>query len=228
MVTKGQLLERPVVIPGPHACLDGIYLRGGSPGLLLASPLPGSGGSMANPITNELAYAAAYGGRASLRMDYRGVAGSEGEATDDLGAAVEDLRLGLDFLLETTAAAKAAIAGVASGCWAALAAAQADPRIDRVLLVAPPRRAGVAPGTPSYEALGKPLLVVVGELDPASDAALELELTKGGAHGRLKVLPGATAGLREALTDLARLVAPFLGAERRHTLDDEPSKAKLF
>lgn len=228
MVTKGQLLERPVVIPGPDACLDGIYLRGGGPGLLLASPLPGSGGSMANPITNEVAYAAAYAGRASLRMDYRGVAGSEGQVSDDLAAAVADLRLGLDFLLETTATARAAIAGVASGCWAALAAARADARIDRVLLVAPPRRLGVAAGTPPYEGLGRPLLVIVGEHDPASDPVAEQELTAGGAHGRLKLLRGATAGLREALTDLSHLVAPFLGAERRHTLGEQEPKTKLF
>ncbi|MCO5171870.1 MAG: alpha/beta hydrolase [Planctomycetes bacterium] len=228
MVTKGQLLERPVVIPGGEWCLDGIYLRGQAPGLLLASPLPGSGGSMANPLTNELAYAAAHAGRASLRMDYRGVAGSEGQPSDDLDAAVADLRLGLDFLLESTGAPRAAIAGVSTGCWAALAAAVADPRIDRVLLVAPPRRQGPPPGTPDYAALGRPLLVVVGELDPAADPAAELSLTAGGAHGRLKVLPGATAGLREALTDLAHLVAPFLGAERRHTDEDPRPRGKLF
>lgn len=227
MVTKGQLLERPVVIPGGDACLDGLYLRGGAPGLLLASPLPGSGGSMANPVTNELAYAAAYAGRASLRMDYRGVAGSEGQPSSDLAQAVADLRLGLEFLLETTHAPRAAICGVGTGCWAALAAAVADERVDRVLLVSPPRRHGVAPGTPGYEALARPLLVVLGELDPACDAGAEAALTGGVAgsppdsppdgdrgRGRLQVLRGAGPGLREALTELARLVPPFLGAER--------------
>lgn len=219
MVTNGQLLERPVVIPGGAHCLDGIYLRGEAPGLLLASPLPGSGGSMANPLTNEVAYAAAYARRASLRMDYRGVAGSEGETSTDLADVVVDLRLGLEFLLETAGGARAAIAGVGTGCWAALAAARADERFDRVLLVAPPRR-GVAPGeAPDYAGLGRPLLVVVGELDPTADVAAEQELTGGGAHGRLKVMRGAGSGLREALSDLARLVPPFLGAERMHSDD---------
>lgn len=226
MVTKGQLVERSVVIPGPAGCLDGIYLRGGAPPLLLASPLPGSGGSMANPITNEVAYAAAYVGRASLRLDYRGVAGSEGEATDDLDAAAADLRLGVDFLLESTGAERVAIAGVGSGCWAALAAARADARIDRVLLVAPSRAAGVPPGTPAYAELGRPLLVVVGERDATSDVPAELAATGQGAHGRVKVLREATTGLREALTELAHLVPPFLGAEHKHT-QDEP-RQKMF
>jgi alpha/beta superfamily hydrolase len=214
MVTNGQLLERPVVIPGGAHCLDGIYLRGDSPGLLLASPLPNSGGSMANPLTNELAYAAAYASRASLRMDYRGVAGSEGEVSTDMADVVTDLRLGLEFLLETAGGSRAAIAGVGTGCWAALAAARADARYDRVMLVAPPRK-GLAPGeAPNYADLGRPLLVVVGELDPTADVAAEQELTKAG--GRLKIMRGAGSGLREALSDLARLVAPFLGAERKN------------
>jgi alpha/beta superfamily hydrolase len=213
MVTKGQLLERPVVIPGGAHCLDGIYLRGEAPGLLLASPLPHSGGSMANPLTNEVAYAAAYAARASLRMDYRGVAGSEGEPTSDVAELVADLRLGLEFLLETTGGARAAIAGVGSGCWAALAAARADARFDRVLLVAPPRRTPAPGEAVDYEGLGRPLLIVVGELDPTADVAAEQALTQ--TAGRLKVMRGAGAGLREALSDLARLVPPFLGAERR-------------
>jgi alpha/beta superfamily hydrolase len=227
MVTKGQLLERPVVIPGPIGCLDGIYLRGDVPPLLLASPLPGGGGSMNNPLTNEVAYAAAYAGRASLRMDYRGVAGSEGEPTDDLAKAVEDLRLGIDFLLETTRGQRLAIAGVGSGCWAALAAAVADERIDRVLLVAPSRTHGVAPGTPAYADIKRPLLVIVGELDATADVPGEQAATAGGAHGRLKILKGASTGLREALSDLAALVPPFLGTERKGTTPDAP-KQKLF
>ena len=82
MVTRGQLLERPVVIPMGELCLDGIYLRGDAPGLLVAAPTPGRGGSMVSPVCSELSYAAAYSGAASLRVDYRGVGGSEGESTD--------------------------------------------------------------------------------------------------------------------------------------------------
>lgn len=213
MVTKGQLLERPVAIPAGAGCLDGIYLRGDGPGLVIAPPLPLGGGSMQSAVANELAYAAARARRASLRFDYRGVAGSEGHATDDLATNAEDLRAGVDFVLETTRTERVGVAGIGSGCWVALAAAKVDRRIDRVLLVAPPRREGLPAGVPEYAGLGVPLLVVLGALDPLADIEAERALTGGGV-GRVKLLEGAGATLREALTELARLVPPFLGSER--------------
>lgn len=220
MVTKGQLLERPVIIPARDGqCLDGIYLRGEAPGLVIASPLPLAGGSMANPLGNELAYAAALTGRASLRLDYRGVAASEGTASNDLGAASEDLQAGIDFLLESTRGKTVALGGVGSGCWAALRAAIDDPRVDRLVLVSPPRAEPVPDGVPAYAELQRPLLVIVGEDDVTADPTLERALAAG--HGRVKVLHGATTGLREALGTVARLIPPFLGAERRGT-DEAP------
>lgn len=212
MVTKGQLLERPVAIPAAAGCLDGIYLRGDAPGLVIAPPLPLGGGSMQSAVANELAYAAARARRASLRLDYRGVAGSEGQPTDDLGKNADDLRAGVDFLLETTRSRAVAVAGIGSGCWVALAAARADERVDRVLLVSPPRREGLPPGVPAYAELGRPLLVVVGGRDPLADPAEEEALARG--VGRLVVLAEAGTTLREALTPLALLVPPFLGSER--------------
>lgn len=215
MVTKGQLLERPVAIPAGSsastACLDGIYLRGDGPGLVIAPPLPLGGGSMQSAVANELAYAAARAKRASLRFDYRGVAGSEGQPTDDLAANSADLRASVDFVLETTRTEKVGVAGIGSGCWVALAAAKADPRIDRVLLVGPPRREGLPAGVPDYSSLGVPLLVVLGSNDPLGDVEAERALAAG--VGRVKLLEGAGTTLREALTELARLVPPFLGSE---------------
>ncbi len=215
MVTKGQLLERPVIVPGPDGCLDGIFLRGGAAGVLVASPLPDAGGAMTNPLANEVAYAAAYAGRASLRLDYRGVGASEGARTSDLGALAADLAAGADFVLESTRGASLVVVGVASGAWAALALAAAEPRVDRVLLLNPPRRLGLPPGVPSYGALTQPLLIVLGDADPAVDPQAELLLTQEAGRGRVRVLPEAGPTLREALTDVSRLVTSFLGSERR-------------
>lgn len=212
MVDKGQLLERPVVIPREGACLDGIYLRGaGATPLLVASPLPGSGGSMASPINNELAYAASHAGCASLRLDYAGVGASEGEPPRDPAAAAADLALGLDFLLETTGAAAAAVAGIGSGAFAALELARRDERIDRLILVAPPWTEA-APGQLLPLELARPTLLVAAGEEPDFDFALEEERSAA-LHVRLEVLP-ATRTFRAALAELARLVPPFLGAER--------------
>jgi alpha/beta superfamily hydrolase len=217
MVTKGQLLERPVVIPtGAGSCLDGIYLRGAAPPLLIAAPLPGAGGSMLSPPVNELAYAAAYAGRASLRLDYRGVGASEGAQSPELGAAVEDLREGLAHLLESVPGSSTlAVAGWDTGCWAALALARADPRVDRLILVCPPE--GPPPeGAPTWAQVELPTLLVVGVPDPERDLRAERDRLRGEApHVRVELIRSADRALREGLGALQRLVPPFLGAERR-------------
>jgi len=218
VVDKGQLLERPVVIPSAGLCLDGIYLRGaGATPLLVASPLPGSGGSMASPIGNELAYAASHAGCASLRLDYAGVGASEGEPPEDVAGAAANLALGLDFLLETTRAEAAAAAGIGSGAFAALELARADERIDRLILVAPPWAEAPA-GQLLPAELARPTLLVAAGDEPGFDYALEEERAAA-LHVRLEVLR-ATRSFREALAELARLVPPFLGAERPERPDE--------
>jgi len=214
MVTRGQLLERPVVLPTSVGCLDGIFLRGGGPGLLVASPLPGHGGSMTTPIGSELAYAAAYAGHASLRLDYRGVGASEGEESQDPRHAGEDLRHGVDFLCESTGVESVVLASALSGAWPALLAAQADPRVTRLLLVSPPFGAPPA-GVPSYGEVGRRILVVAGADDPTFEHGAELERVEAASNVRLEVVPGASRSFREALLALARLVPQVLGAGRR-------------
>lgn len=206
-----------MVIPtaaGP--CLDGIYLRGGAPPLLIASPLPGGGGSMLSPPVNELAYAAAYAGRASLRLDYRGVGGSEGELSSEPELAVEDLREGLAHLLESVPGASTlALAGYDSGCWVALALASREPRVDRLILVSPPEGPPPA-GVPGWSSVEMPTLLVVGVPDPERDLRDERARLRGEAqHVRVELIRSADRTLREGLGALQRLVPPFLGAERR-------------
>jgi len=210
VVTRGQLLERPVIVPAGGVCLDGIYLRGGAPGLLVASPLPAHGGSMASPIGAELAYAAAYVGCASLRLDYRGVGASEGEPSSELATAVEDLAQGLEFLRESCRGEFVAVAGYHTGCWSALALAAASPRVDRLLLVAP-ERLGEPEGLPAYDRVDAPVLVVLPGADPGLDLALETERADAAPNARIELLAGATRTFREALAALHRLVPPFLG-----------------
>lgn len=213
MVTKGQLLERPVVIPAGEVCLDGIYLRGQAPALLIASPLPAAGGTMSSPVINELAYAAAYAERASLRLDYRGVGASEGEPSEALADQVADLREGIEFLLETVGGEELALAGYESGCWAALAAAAGDARVDRLLLVCP---AGEPPpGTPAFTEVVKPTLIVLPSQDPETNRGAWEERLTGARHARLHFVTAESRALRQGLGELARLVPGLLGATPR-------------
>lgn len=214
MATEGQLLERSVVIPIGGECLDGIYLRGGGPGLLIASATPGNGGSMAGPVAGELAYAAAFAGAASLRIDYRGIGGSEGEQAKDLPPLVADLEEGVSFLCESTRTESVAVAGLYSGAWAALALARKDPRVELVLLVCP--RASEAPdGAPAYGDINVPVCVVQGGADPDLDLATETGLVDAAKNARMYLIPNVGRHFREGLRALADLVPPLLGRNPR-------------
>ena len=186
MVTPGQLLERPVLILAGEVCLDGIYLRGDGPGLLVASPLPGSGGSMTNPVGCELAYAAAYAGAASLRLDYQGVGASEGDQSDVLDALTSDLRAGLTFLVESARgepSAGAVVAGLYSGAAAALRLAGEDERVSGLLLLCPDYAALQQP--PAYADLQVPVVEIQAGDDPLFNMGEVTERVDAARNARL-------------------------------------------
>ncbi|RMG14145.1 MAG: alpha/beta hydrolase [Planctomycetota bacterium] len=213
MVTRGQLLERPVIVPAGSLCLDGIYLRGAGPALLVASPLPGRGGCMANPIGCELAYAAARAGAASLRLDYRGVGASEGERAEDLAPLVEDLAAGATFLRETVGEERLVLAGVHSGAWSALAFAAADAAVEALFLVCPDPEAPA--GAPAPGAVRRPTVWVEAEEDPGFARGEVEALLADAPHARLHVVAGAGRHFRAGLSRLAALVPPLLGRGAR-------------
>jgi alpha/beta superfamily hydrolase len=212
MVTRGQLLERPVILPTPVGCLDGIYLRGGAPGLLIVPSLPQRGGSMSNPVLSELAYAAAYSGAASLRFDYRGVGASEGEQVSGAEEAAEDLGAALDFLLETAGGEDAVVAAYGSGAWAARLRAASDPRVRGLLLICEER--AEAPELPGLAELDRQVIVVEAGDDPGLNVAEVAEVVDAAPYARLHLIPGASRHFREGLSKLASLVPALLGRDK--------------
>ncbi len=159
MVTKGQYLERPTVIPVDGRVLDGLWHRGEREvALLIVPPLPPDGG-MDHVAAAELAFHAATSGFASLRFNFRGVGGSQGPR--DPGAVLTDARAALELATENTEQGKVAVAGVGSGSAIAAALAKEQP-VAGCLLVAPtalvplPERvwvvvAGLEPELPGLE-----------------------------------------------------------------------------
>jgi len=215
-MAKGQLLERPVIIPftrasGETACLDGIYLRGSEPPpLLVGSPHPLLGGSMQNAVVNELAYAAARAGRASLRFDYEGVGASEGEPSADPEQAVRDMLAALQHLIESAEKPRVAVAGYSFGCVPALLLAARESKIDRLLLVAPPRR---FMSVPDYSTVKVPVTVVVGDKDEIADPAAEKQLAeKEPTRVRLEVIRDADHSFRFGMVQISRIAERTLGA----------------
>jgi uncharacterized protein len=221
MVLAGQYLERSVVVGG----LDALYHRGqGDPPCAIAAPHPALGGSMLSPVIAELAWALTRAGHPTIRFDYRGVGASQGVSRHAAGTGtlriaelqdeVADLHGICDHLIATTQRTDACVVGYSFGAAVALEAAQ-DPRIGRLVLIAPP--------TQLYDfvalsAVRKPLLVICAQRDAFCDrTALRLP---DGAH--LEVIAHADHFFGRGLTELGRTAAAWVRGGRPVELELDP------
>ena len=180
--------EQSTTIDSPDGkiVLEGVWQAGGQGGAVIAPPHPEYGGSLENPVVNEIAYGLHKVDTPSLRFNWRGVGASQGVVTGDLEAAAADYRAALSVLVETTGPPVFAC-GYSFGAAAALRVAREEPRISRLILVAPPVPLLDAGG---IAALDRPLHVIVGSQDEFATAARLSELLSPHANARLEVLPG--------------------------------------
>ncbi len=167
--------------------LEGVWQSGDPPGPVVAPPHPLYGGSFDNPVVNEIAHALYRQGSASLRFNWRGVGGSQGKATGDLGVAERDYRAALELVVENSGAPVTA-AGYSFGAATALRLALHDDRIAKLVLVAPPVELIKAL---DLERLRKPVHVVVGGYDAFSPAAELSELFSPLPDARVGVISDA-------------------------------------
>jgi alpha/beta superfamily hydrolase len=158
-----RLEERMVAIGCADGSLEGVFRPGADAalrGAVVAPPHPLYGGSLESPVVNELSWACAKHGVPSLCFNWRGVGASSGQSSGEADDADADYAAALSHMAETVAGPILAC-GYSFGAAAAVRAA-AHPRVDRVILVAPP------PALVSPEAiarLGCATLVVTGALD---------------------------------------------------------------
>ena len=135
-------LEKAVTIAldGGELALEGIFLAGDQEmpaGAVVAPPHPLYGGSMENPVCNELAYACSNAGIASLRFNWRGVGASAGTPSGEEADADADYEAATRYLAETVEGPQLAV-GYSYGAATAVRVARREPRFRRLLLVAPP------------------------------------------------------------------------------------------
>ena len=166
-------LEKAVAIAlaGGDLALEGIFLAGDedlSSGAIVAPPHPLFGGSMDNPVCNELAYACATAGIASLRFNWRGVGASAGTPSAESDEADSDYNAATRYMSETVSGPLVA-AGYSFGAATAVRIASRDPRCRRLMLVAPPLPILDRALLESFG--GSVLIVAAGndEFSPASD-----------------------------------------------------------
>jgi alpha/beta superfamily hydrolase len=205
VVSRGQYLERPALIPVGPVVLEGLWHRGRKAPPVLVLPPPPEAGSMDHVVCAELAWAAARAGRPVLRFNYRGVGASQG-SRGDAGARVEDGAGALRLLRENTGAVDVAVAAVGGSAEAALALARQNPGIVALVLVSPP--AGVLGA-----AVGCPLLCILGEDEPGR-AGLVASAAEGG--GRVEVVAGADARFQRNLPEVGRLALRWLEGAGKH------------
>jgi alpha/beta superfamily hydrolase len=208
--------ERAVPIPvtGEHGLvLEGLYVGVTDPeadGAVIAPPHPLHGGSMDSPVLNELAHACDLAGIASLRFNWRGVGASGGRASGESGDADADYGAALEQIAETVPGSLVAC-GYSFGAATAVRCAAAEPRVTRLVLVAPP------PALLDADALlafGGRTLVLTGEHDAL--APMDALVTLAAEHQRIEVVavPEADHFFVSGLAEIGRRAARFLGARR--------------
>lgn len=167
MRLKGE--ERAVTIAmeeaGAGLVLEGLFVAGPEPGgALIAPPHPLFGGSMDSPVVSELAWACGRVGFSSLRFNWRGVGASAGHATGDAGAGERDVEATLAQLAESVTGDLVGC-GYSFGTGSVARVAAREPRIRRLVLVAPP--ADLLEES-LLDALDAEILLVAGEQDSLS------------------------------------------------------------
>jgi uncharacterized protein len=209
-----RLKEEKVTFPSGELTLEGLLARpAGSapaPGAVVCHPHPMYGGSMHNSVVEAVLEAMWQLGYATLRFNFRGVGGSEGEYDGGVGEA-SDAHAAVRFLAAQSGVDSNTIvlAGYSFGAAVALRAGIADPRVTRLIAVALP--VGVMDGGGEGESL-KPVLLVSGDSDSYSPEAQVRAVAKNlGALARVEIIAGADhffAGYEAGLT------AAILGALR--------------
>lgn len=152
---------------------------------VVAPPHPLYGGTFHNPVVIDIAEGLARATISSISFNWRGTEGSEGSKTDSLEAAVSDYRAALQTL--TRDEGRIFAAGYSFGAATALLAAREEPRVEGVIMLAPP--VGMLQQA-DLEAVPGPLLVVVGSDDEFAPVD-ELQEKLSVRDAIIEVVPGA-------------------------------------
>ncbi len=209
MVTKGQYLERPTLIPLANGLvLEGVSHRGElRPGLLVLPPPPIEGSGMDHVVGAELAYAVSHLGHPTLRFNYRGVGGSQGEPSRSPLEWVEDAIAALQLAVDNSGGERVVVATIGASDAVGLRLAELEPLAG--LIVINPSMARPS-DFESRAALAWPLAVIVAELDAGQDRGRWAAVLE--RHDAVfTVVPGATRSYQRNLPIVGKAAASLVG-----------------
>lgn len=209
MVLKGQYLERTTLIPLANGLvLEGVSHRGEKrPGLLVLPPPPIEGSGMDHVVGAELAWAVSHAGHPTLRFNYRGVGGSQGEPSRSPQEWVEDATAALQLAMDNTGGEHAVVASIGASDAVALRLSELRPLAGLILI----NPSIVRPSDfEARETILWPLAVIVAEHDERQDrgrwaAVLERH------DGAFTVVPGASRTYQRNLPLVGKAAASLVG-----------------
>lgn len=193
-------MERAIIhFPSGGITLEGIMDdQPGDRAVLISHPHPLYGGTMHNDVVKTVAHAYHAMGFSTLRFNFRGVEGSEGNYDEGIGEQ-EDVKGGLEYLLNL-GKRDIHLAGYSFGAGVIAMGFEKYDRASRVILISPPVN------LMSFDVLkgsGKVDLVIVGEQDSVADAeTIRSLLPLWNREARFHMIPGTDhffSGQREAL-----------------------------
>ncbi len=208
MVMKGQYLERPTLIPLANGLvLEGVSHRGEKrPGLLVLPPPPVEGSGMDHVVGAELAYAISHQGHPTLRFNYRGVGGSQGEPSRAPLDWVEDALAALQLAEDNTEGAAVVIAAIGASDAVALRLAESKALAGLVLINPSTAQPSDFEGR---DTLPWPLAVIVAELDEKQDRGRWAEVLER-HQAPLTIVPGATRTYQRNLPMVGKAAASLV------------------
>lgn len=194
--------ETPITFTSGDLAIEARLCRGGAPlSAVVMHPHPLYGGDMHNHVVGAICAAFAAAGASTLRFNFRGTGGSEGEHDGGPGE-VRDALAAIACLRAEAPGAAIALAGYSFGALIAAAAAAAlEAAPAGLLLVSPPAHAGLA----VPDAL--PAVMITGDADAIAppDALAPL----ASPDCRIVAVPGVDHGWWPGVEELERHVREF-------------------
>ena len=187
-----------------------LQTKPGDKGVVITHPHPLYGGSMHNNVVDSLDHAYQQAGYTTLRFNFRGVGGSQGEYDNGKGEQ-EDVNAALHYLVEQGKNV-VDLAGYSFGAWVNTLTRPSVNAVQRMIMVSPPV-AFLDFGPP--QSIPQLRLVIAGSGDEiAPPELIKTILPNWNSSARLEIIEGADHFYGTYTAELESILTNYLAGER--------------